>query len=199
MRSAESNDPPTSVVGRVAAVLGALEGADTPLGISELAARTGLAKGSVHRLVGQLVDERLLERTPDGRLVLGVRLFEIGSSVPLPRSLSQVARPLMVDLHQATERQVHLATLDGIDVAKEAIIQGRVTRGQEPVGNAYVRLLDRTGEFTAEVVASPTGDFRFFAAPGTWTLRALSAVGNGDVTISPEGPGIHEKDITVSK
>ena len=88
----------------------------------------------------------------------------------------------------------------GVDVDKEVVLTGQVTDGSgSPVAGAFVRLLDSTGEFTAEVVASPTGDFRFFAAPGTWTLRALSAVGNGDVTISPEGPGIHEKDITVSK
>ena len=70
-------------------------------------------------------------------------------------------------------------SLDGIDVAKEAIIQGQVVRagsgGQaEPVGNAYVRLLDRTGEFTAEVPTSATGHFRFFAGPGDWTLRTLA-------------------------
>ena len=49
-----------------------------------------------------------------------------------------------------------------------------------PVAGAYVRLLDAGGEFTAEVVTSPAGQFRFFAAPGTWTLRALSRHGNGD-------------------
>jgi len=69
-------------------------------------------------------------------------------------------------------------SLDGVDVAKESIIQGVVVRGSgddaEPVGNAYVRLLDRTGEFTAEVPTSATGQFRFFAAPGTWTLRTLA-------------------------
>jgi hypothetical protein len=70
-------------------------------------------------------------------------------------------------------------SLDGIDVAKEAIIQGQVLHaldnGQsEPVGNAYVRLLDRTGEFTAEVPTSATGHFRFFAGPGEWTLRTLA-------------------------
>jgi len=69
-------------------------------------------------------------------------------------------------------------SLDGIDVAKESIIQGVVVRGPgddaEPVGNAYVRLLDRTGEFTAEVPTSATGHFRFFASPGTWTLRTLA-------------------------
>jgi hypothetical protein len=65
-------------------------------------------------------------------------------------------------------------SLDGVNVAKESVIQGVVTRGEEPVGNAYVRLLDKTGEFTAEVPTSATGHFRFFAAPGEWTLRTLA-------------------------
>ena len=70
-------------------------------------------------------------------------------------------------------------SLDGVNVAKEAIIQGQVLRVDAsghgvPVENAYVRLLDRTGEFTAEVPTSATGHFRFFAAPGSWTLRTLA-------------------------
>ena len=65
-------------------------------------------------------------------------------------------------------------SLDGVDVAKEAVVQGQVVRDGEPVSNAYVRLLDRTGEFTAEVPTSATGHFRFFAAPGEWTLRTLA-------------------------
>ena len=65
-------------------------------------------------------------------------------------------------------------SLDGVNVAKESVIQGVVTRDDQPVGNAYVRLLDWTGEFTAEVPTSATGHFRFFAAPGEWTLRTLA-------------------------
>lgn len=88
----------------------------------------------------------------------------------------------------------------GVDVEKETVITGRVlgTDG-EPVGGAFVRLLDGNGDFTAEVVASGTGDFRFFAAPGTWTLRALSPAGNGSAELRPEGPGIHNLDVTVAK
>lgn len=71
----------------------------------------------------------------------------------------------------ATEGGLSLA---GVDVAKEAVIQGQVTRGGEPVHGAYVRLLDRTGEFTAEVPTSATGHFRFFAGEGQWTLRTLA-------------------------
>ena len=65
-------------------------------------------------------------------------------------------------------------SLEGVDVSKEAIIQGVVSRGDQPVSGAYVRLLDRTGEFTAEVPTSATGHFRFFAGPGQWTLRTLA-------------------------
>ena len=65
-------------------------------------------------------------------------------------------------------------SLDGVDVAKEAVIQGQVTRDGEPVAGAYVRLLDRTGEFTAEVPTSDSGHFRFFAGDGEWTLRTLA-------------------------
>ncbi|CAN5333083.1 MAG: DUF1416 domain-containing protein [Nocardioidaceae bacterium] len=65
-------------------------------------------------------------------------------------------------------------SLEGVDVDNESIIQGVVVRGDAPVNGAYVRLLDRTGEFTAEVPTSATGHFRFFAAPGAWTLRTLA-------------------------
>ena len=61
----------------------------------------------------------------------------------------------------------------GIDPGKEAVIQGVVKRAGQPVVG-YVRLLDGGGEFTAEVPTSATGQFRFFAGPGEWTLRTLA-------------------------
>ena len=64
--------------------------------------------------------------------------------------------------------------LDGVDIAGQAVIQGVVVREDVPVGGAYVRLLDRDGEFAAEVPTSAAGEFRFFAGPGTWTLRTLA-------------------------
>jgi hypothetical protein len=65
-------------------------------------------------------------------------------------------------------------SLNGINTEIEAIIQGQVTRGGEPVPNAYVRLPDKSGEFTAEVPTSASGHFRFFAGDGQWTLRTLA-------------------------
>jgi hypothetical protein len=66
------------------------------------------------------------------------------------------------------------ASTAGVDLDTQAVIQGAVVRDGSPVSGAYVRLLDRGGEFTAEVPTSATGQFRFFAAPGRWTLRTLA-------------------------
>ncbi len=86
----------------------------------------------------------------------------------------------------------------GVDTGKETVLQGRVVGGSGAgVGGAYVRLLDSTGEFTAEVVSSATGDFRFFAGPGTWTVRALSRSGNGETSVTADGPGVHRAEVTV--
>ena len=85
-----------------------------------------------------------------------------------------------------------------VDLEKETVITGVVRAdGGEPVAGAYVRLLDSTGEFTAEVVTSPAGQFRFFAAPGTWTLRALSRQGNGDIQVTA-ARGVNEVGVSVS-
>ena len=61
-----------------------------------------------------------------------------------------------------------------VDIEKETVLAGKVLAGDDPVGGAFVRLLDGTGEFTAEVVSSPDGDFLFFAGNGEWTLRTLA-------------------------
>lgn len=66
-------------------------------------------------------------------------------------------------------------SLDGIDVSKSAVVQGIALKGGEPVSRGYVRLLDAQGEFTAEVPTSSEGQFRFFASPGQWSVRLLTA------------------------
>ena len=77
-----------------------------------------------------------------------------------------------------------------VDLEKETVIYGVVSKDSAPVPAAYVRLLDATGEFTAEVVTSATGDFRFFAAPGTWTLSVMHKDGKGRRQVNAEGPGL---------
>ena len=86
--------------------------------------------------------------------------------------------------------------LAGIDLTTQTVIQGSVWHDGAPVAGAYVRLLDATDEFTAEVVASPEGEFRFFAAPGDWKVRALAPVGKGERTLAA-AVGLNETTIAI--
>jgi Protein of unknown function (DUF1416) len=85
----------------------------------------------------------------------------------------------------------------GIDLEKETVIYGVVSKNETPVPGAYVRLLDGTGEFTAEVVTSATGDFRFFAAPGAWTLSVLHRDGKVRRSVQAVQPGLLQVPLTL--
>jgi hypothetical protein len=84
------------------------------------------------------------------------------------------------------------------DAGTQAVVQGRVTRDGAAVPVGYARLLNDGGEFVAEVPLGEDGGFRFFAAPGSWTLRVLAP---GDVraerTVSAETGKITEFEVAV--
>jgi hypothetical protein len=63
------------------------------------------------------------------------------------------------------------------DVGNQAVVQGTVTRDGAALQTGYARLLNDGGEFVAEVPLGADGGFRFFAAPGTWTVRVLAPGG----------------------
>ncbi len=89
-------------------------------------------------------------------------------------------------------------TLPALEVsAAEAVVHGFVTRDGSPFGGAYVRLLDSTGEFTAEVQSSATGYFRFYAAAGDWSLRTLYRGGSVDTAITAQQGAAVEAQVVV--
>ncbi len=85
-----------------------------------------------------------------------------------------------------------------VDITKETVIYGAVAKDDAPVAGAYVRLLDSTGEFTAEVVTSATGDYRFFAAPGSWTLSVMHHSGSARRPVVATEPGLVEVPLELS-
>ncbi|MCW2529666.1 MAG: hypothetical protein JWM76_4526 [Pseudonocardiales bacterium] len=85
-----------------------------------------------------------------------------------------------------------------IDLNKETVIYGKVTKDGTEVPSAYVRLLDGGGEFTAEVVTSATGDFRFYAAPGEWTLSVLAPGASGRKDVHAGEPGLIEVTLPIA-
>jgi hypothetical protein len=84
------------------------------------------------------------------------------------------------------------------DAGNQAIVQGRVTKGGAPVQVGYARLLNSGGEFVAEVPLGEDGGFRFFAAPGDWTLRVLAPGGvKADRGVSAAIGEIRELEVAV--
>lgn len=104
-----------SKLGRALCLLAAFRPGDAELTLAELARRTKLPKPTAHRLLGELAEWELVERTENGHR-LGVRLFELGALAPLQHRLREAAGPFLADLFETTRSTVHLAVLDGSDV-----------------------------------------------------------------------------------
>ncbi len=84
------------------------------------------------------------------------------------------------------------------DVGNEAVVQGRVTRDGQAVPVGYARLLNEGGEFVAEVPLGADGGFRFFAAPGSWTVRVLAPGGvNTDRPVTAETGRVAAVEVSV--
>lgn len=114
---------PASVLGKAMRVLLAFTVEDTVLGFTELRERTGLAKGTLHRLLGDLVDARLLERSDRGYR-LSRLVFELGMRASVERTLLEVATPFLEDLYERTHETVHLGVRDGHEVVYVAKMGG---------------------------------------------------------------------------
>lgn len=65
----------------------------------------------------------------------------------------------------------------------QTLIEGRAVRAGAAAAPGYARLLNTDGEFAAEVPLGADGEFRFFAAPGTWTVRVLVPGGGAAATV----------------
>jgi hypothetical protein len=84
------------------------------------------------------------------------------------------------------------------DAGTQAVVQGRVTQNGVAVPVGYARLLNTGGEFVAEVPLGEDGGFRFYATPGSWTLRVL-APGNvrAERTVSADFGQVTELEVAV--
>ena len=80
----------------------------------------------------------------------------------------------------------------------QAVVEGRVTRAGAPVSTGYARLLGTGDEFVAEVPLGDDGGFRFFAAPGSWTLRVLAPGGaRAERSVETDYGQVTKVDVTI--
>jgi DNA-binding IclR family transcriptional regulator len=108
-----ANESGRSVASRIASILMAFGNGGTH-SLTELAGLAGLPISTTHRLVGELVSRRVLERTEEGGYRVGLPLRMIGG-VSLPSSPPLLDRALDVisDVAAVTGAAVRLGVLDG--------------------------------------------------------------------------------------
>lgn len=95
------------------------------LTLSELARRAQVSLPTAHRRVAELVEWGALERAPDGRYRIGLRLWELASLAPRGLGLREAAMPLLEDLYEITRENVQLAVREGTEVVFVERIAGR--------------------------------------------------------------------------
>jgi DNA-binding IclR family transcriptional regulator len=120
-----------TVLGKAVTVLHAFTADDHLVSLAELVRRTGFAKGTVHRVAGDLVATGLLDRDGSGYR-LSAELFQLGMRASIERSLIEVATPFLEDLYEHTHETVHLGVRNGLDVVYVSKIGGHA---QVPVSS----------------------------------------------------------------
>jgi IclR family transcriptional regulator, acetate operon repressor len=96
---------------------------DGTMGLSQLAAESGLPLPTIHRLVRTLVDLGYLRQEPSRQYVLGPRLIRLGESSS--RMLSIWARRHLTGLVDELGESANLAMLDGDQIVYVAQAQSR--------------------------------------------------------------------------
>jgi len=111
--NSESGD---SMVERVVRILGAFDAEHTDLTPSDVARRSALPMSSAHRIVGDLLRAGLLERDLEGRVRIGMRLWELTTRGSRALALRQAALPAMERVQAAVGEHVQLCVLDQDEV-----------------------------------------------------------------------------------
>lgn len=176
-----------TVFGRTLAILGAFaEAPEAGLTLTQLAQRSGLPMSTVHRLIGQLEAERVLERGAGGRYRVGLRLWELGLLAPRAQGIRRLALPVLEDLYEVTHQNVQLMVLDGTDAvvverlsARDAVRLAGRTGGRLPVhatSGGIVLLAHAAPEVLAAVLSEPLQRFTAATITSEAQLRAALAL-----------------------
>jgi DNA-binding IclR family transcriptional regulator len=100
------------VIARAAALLRAVENEPSGLSLGELAARLGLARSTVQRIVSALVDEGfLISAGPRNGVTLGPALARLAAAAVI--DTERLVRPVLQSLSVATGETVDLSMLQG--------------------------------------------------------------------------------------
>lgn len=101
-----------SVASRIVRILETFDAERSVQTASQIARRAGLPVSTAHRLVSELVTTGLLDRDADGRLHLGMHLWEVAQRGSRALRLRQAALPFMERVQARVREHTQLAVLE---------------------------------------------------------------------------------------
>ena len=85
--------------------------------VSDLSNCLKMTKSTIHRFLASMKYAGFLEQNPENQKYrLSIKLFEIGNRVIGRLNISEIAKPIMLELAEKTGETVNLAILDGFEV-----------------------------------------------------------------------------------
>ena len=185
-----------SVLSRAVRIFEAFGAAQPDLTVTEIARRSGLHVATASRLVAELVEHGLLARRPDGRVRIGVRLWELAQRASPTLSLREAAMPFLEDLHAVVGHHVQVGVLDGDEVlflerlsAPGAVINYTRIAGRLPLhasSSGLVLTAFGPRELQERVLAGPSKRYTAETLTDAGRLRAaLAAIRRDGHVITP--------------
>jgi len=147
------------VIARAAKVLRSLEGEPDGLSLREIADKVGLARSTVQRIVGALVDEQLLiAATPNARVKLGPSLIRLAASANI--DFGELLKPYMQDLSRLIEETVDLSVLKGKRAVfiNQVAARNRRLQAVSHIGDAFPLHCTANGKALMATMAEPELD-----------------------------------------
>lgn len=127
----------TGTLGKALSVLEMVVTADRPPRFSDILARSGQPRGTLHRQLSHLVEEGLLTQGRDLCYEPGLRLLKFAYKAWSKNQFRAVAAPHLRKLHEETGETVHLGVLRGTEIIYVDKVESRQTvRMESQIGNA---------------------------------------------------------------
>lgn len=112
------------VIDRMMKLLNVLADHAEPIGLKQMAIRTGLHPSSAHRILGVMVEKGFVERVEPSSYQLGIKLLELGNLVKARLNVRQVALPFMQKLRDELDETVNLTLRQGDEIVYVERVSG---------------------------------------------------------------------------
>jgi len=136
-RKGTEGENDTGTLGKLMVLLDLVTHAERPLRFTDILAQANQPRGTLHRQLGHLVAEGLLELDAEGRYAPGLRLLDFASRSWARNEFRLIAAPHLASLHRETGETVHLGVLRGSSIIYLDKVEGhQPVRMYSQIGNA---------------------------------------------------------------